>query len=72
VRYALTTPKNRIIFDRYMPKLTEMQVMANDMLTLGLIKNSNIEGLVDDQFAKSVKFDAITDDIRSIFIVPRF
>ena len=68
VRYALTTPKDRIVFDRYQPKITEMQAMADDMQALGLVKNNHIEGLVDDQFAKSVNFDGITDDIHSIFI----
>jgi NitT/TauT family transport system substrate-binding protein len=70
VRYALTTPTNRIIFDLYTPKTTEMQAIANDMLGLGLIKNANIEGLVDDQFANTVKFEGITSDIRSIFVTP--
>jgi NitT/TauT family transport system substrate-binding protein len=68
VRYALTTPKNRILFDLYTPQTAEMQAMTNDMLSLGLIKNANIEGLVDDRFAKTVKFDGFTDDIRSIFL----
>lgn len=70
VRYALTTPKNRIIFDLYTPKISEMQAMADDMFSLGLIKNNNITGLVDDEFAKDVKFDGITDDVSSIFITP--
>ena len=70
VRYALTTPANRIIFDLYTPKTTEMQAIANDMLNLGLIKNANIDGLVDDQFAKIVNFDSITHDISSIFTQP--
>lgn len=70
VRYALTTPANRIIFDLYAPKTTEMQAIANDMLNLGLIKNANIDGLVDDQFAKTVNFDGITHDISSIFTQP--
>jgi len=70
VRYALTTPANRIVFDLYAPKTTEMQAIANDMLNLGLIKNANIDGLVDDQFAKTVNFDGITHDISSIFTQP--
>jgi NitT/TauT family transport system substrate-binding protein len=70
VRYALTTPPNRIIFDLYTPKTTEMQAIANDMLNLGLIKNANIDGLVDDQFAKAVNFEGITNDIKSIFTQP--
>ena len=40
------------------------------MLNLGLIKNANIDGLVDDQFAKTVNFDGITHDISSIFTQP--
>jgi NitT/TauT family transport system substrate-binding protein len=68
VRYALTTPKDRIIYDLYTPKTVEMQAIADDMLSLGLIKSNHIEGLVDDQFAKAVTFDGITDDIRSVFV----
>ncbi|MFZ2727513.1 MAG: ABC transporter substrate-binding protein [Methylococcaceae bacterium] len=70
VRYALTTPKNRILFDYYQPKMTEMQAIADDMLALNLIKTNNIDGLVDDQFAKAVNFEGINDDSRSIFINP--
>ena len=70
VRYALTTPKNRILFDLFTPKNAEMQAIANDMLSLGLIKNANVDGLVDDQFAKAVKFEGISDDIGSVFIAP--
>jgi NitT/TauT family transport system substrate-binding protein len=70
VRFALTTPPNRVIFDLYTPKAAEIQQMADDMQTHGLIKNNNIAGLVDDEFAKDVKFDGITDDVRSIFKTP--
>lgn len=70
MRYALTTPKNRILFDLYQPKMTEMQAIADDMLALDLIKTNNIDGLVDDSFAKNVNFDGINDDSRSIFINP--
>ena len=67
VRYALTTPKDRILFNLYQPKMSEMQAMADNMVNLGLIQNNNINGLVNDQFAKSVNLDGITDDIGSIF-----
>lgn len=67
VNYALNTPKNRILFNLYTPKQAEMQNIANDMVSLGLIKNNNISGLVDDEFAKVVNFNGITDDIHSIF-----
>lgn len=70
VRYALNTPKDRILFDAYLPKHEEMQRIADDMQRLGLIKNNTIEGLVEDQFAKTVQFDGITDDIKSIFKTP--
>jgi NitT/TauT family transport system substrate-binding protein len=62
----MTTPKNRILFNLYTPKQSEMQAIADDMLSLGLIKNNRIDGLVDDQFAKTVDLNNITDDIHSI------
>lgn len=68
VRYALNTPPNRILFDLYTPKTSEMQAIANDMLSLGLVQNADITGLVDDQFAKEVQTDGLTDDIRSVFV----
>jgi NitT/TauT family transport system substrate-binding protein len=67
VNYALNTPPNRVLFDLYQPKQEEMQAMADDMLSLGLIKNNNIVGLVDDQFAKTADLNNIGDDIHSIF-----
>jgi NitT/TauT family transport system substrate-binding protein len=68
VNYALNTPPNRVLFDLYQPKQEEMQVMADDMLSLGLIKSNNIDGLVDDQFAKTADLNNITDDVHSILI----
>lgn len=67
VRYALTTRKGGVLFDLYQPKETEIQIMANDMVSLGLIKNNNIAGLVDDEFAKKVDFNNIGDDIHTVF-----
>lgn len=67
VRYALTTPKNRTVFNHYVPKQAEMQAMANDMLKLGLLETSNIDGLIDDSFAKAVNLDTVTNDLTSIF-----
>ncbi len=67
VRYALTTPKNRTLFDHYVPIQSEMQIMADDMVSLGLLKNNDITGLIDDSFAKAVKTDNVTNDIKSIF-----
>jgi ABC-type nitrate/sulfonate/bicarbonate transport system substrate-binding protein len=68
VRYALTTRKGGVLFNLYQPKETEIQAMANDMVSLGLIKDNNIAGLVDDEFAKNVDFNNIGDDIHTIFL----
>ncbi|NOQ34610.1 MAG: PhnD/SsuA/transferrin family substrate-binding protein [Methylococcaceae bacterium] len=67
VNYALSQPKNRTVFNRYLPKQTEMQAMADDMLKEGMVKNNDITGLVDDSFASKVDLDNITEDIQSIF-----
>jgi len=67
VRYALTHPKNRTLFNHYIPKQSEMQAMADDMVSLGLLKNNDITGLIDDSFAKAVKTDNVGDDLKSIF-----
>ena len=65
LEYAFTTPKNRILYDKYIPKVNEMQEMAELMKKYSLLEQTNIEGLVDDQFAKSAKVDSVTD-IKSI------
>jgi NitT/TauT family transport system substrate-binding protein len=67
VNYALNTPKNRILFDLYQPKPAEIQAIADDMLSLGLIKSNTIGDLVDDEFAKAADFKGISDDVHSIF-----
>jgi len=61
LEYAFTTPKNRILYDKYIPKANEMQEMAELMKKFSLLDQTNIEGLVDDQFAKAVKVEVITD-----------
>lgn len=65
LEYAFTTPKNRILYDKYIPKENEMQEMADLMKKYKLLEQTDIKGLVDDQFAKSVKIESITD-IKSI------
>ena len=67
VNYALTQPKNRTVFNRYLPKQSEMQAMADDMLKEKMIKNNDITGLIDDSFASNVDLNNITTDIQSIF-----
>lgn len=61
VRYALTQPKKRIVFNQYIPKQEEMLYLADLMLKYDLIEDNNIGTLVDDRFAKSVKPDNIKD-----------
>jgi NitT/TauT family transport system substrate-binding protein len=65
-RYAVNESKNRTLYNHYIPLETEMQAMADDMVSLGLLENNNIEGLVDDHFAKSVNFDNLDKNITSI------
>ncbi|MDH5370126.1 MAG: ABC transporter substrate-binding protein [Gammaproteobacteria bacterium] len=65
LEYAFTTPKNRILYDQYIPKESEMQEMADLMKTYKLLEQTNIDGLVDDRFAKSVKVEDI-QDVKSI------
>jgi len=51
VRYAMTTPENRIVYDRYIPKLEELQYMADLMVRFRLIESPDITGLMEDRFA---------------------
>ncbi|MCI5146200.1 MAG: ABC transporter substrate-binding protein [Candidatus Electrothrix sp. AR3] len=63
VQYALNT--ERTIVDQFTPKIEEMQEIADLMVKHSLIDVDTIEGLVDDQFARSVKVDdvEVLDDI---------
>ena len=65
LEYAFGTPANRILYDTYIPKDSEMQEMAELMKQYRLLEQTNIDGLVDDTFAKAVKVESITD-IKSI------
>ncbi|MEY4767952.1 MAG: hypothetical protein RL637_591 [Pseudomonadota bacterium] len=67
LNYALTSPRGRTVFDMFTPRQAEMQTMADDMLNLGLSKTNDINGLVDDEFAKSTPLGNVNDDIHSIF-----
>jgi NitT/TauT family transport system substrate-binding protein len=70
VEYALTTPPNRIVYDRFLPKEEEIQFLADQMVKYSLLENNNISGLVDDRFAKAVNLEGITDT-KSILQAPR-
>jgi NitT/TauT family transport system substrate-binding protein len=60
VEFALSTPENRILYDRFTPRIDEMQYMADLMVEYGLLKQRCIRGLVDDQFARTVDVNNIT------------
>ncbi len=67
VKYALQTPEDRIVFDKYMPVEEELQKMADLMLRFNLIKTNTITGLVEDRFAREANLDHI-DGLSSIFV----
>ncbi|MEW6112309.1 MAG: ABC transporter substrate-binding protein [Thermodesulfobacteriota bacterium] len=61
VEYALQTPPNRIVYDRFVPEEPEIRYMADQMVKFGLIQNNEISGLVDARFAKNANLEGITD-----------
>lgn len=65
ITYAMTTPPGRIVYDQFVPKQSELQQMADLMVKYGLITSNDIDGLVEDKFAKQVEVNHISglDDI---------
>lgn len=66
VKYALSNPsKDRVVFDRFLPLSEEFQHMARLMVRYGLTETDNIDGLVDNRFAKEASLLGIegTDTI---------
>lgn len=61
LEYAFTTPKDRILFDQYIPKESEMKQMAEMMKQVGLLENTDVSGLVEDRFARAVKVEEVLD-----------
>jgi NitT/TauT family transport system substrate-binding protein len=61
VTYALSTPENRIVYDKFTPQHAEMKHLAELMVDYGLLENSHIEALVEDRFARNVDVTDITD-----------
>ena len=59
VKYALETPKDRIVFDQYTPKEDELQHIADLMVHFNLLQTSSIKGLVEDRFAREVDVGGI-------------
>jgi NitT/TauT family transport system substrate-binding protein len=60
IRYALTTPPNRIQYHHAVPQTAEIQQLADLMVHYHLIDDNDIAGLVDDRFARSATLDGIT------------
>jgi len=55
VRYAFTNPAGRVRFDLSTPRLEELQEMAQEMVTSGLLGSlPDLRGMVDDRFARAV------------------
>ncbi len=61
ITYALTTPETRIAYDRFMPRRTEIQELADKMHRYGLVSHTDITALVDDRFARQVDLSDVTD-----------
>ncbi len=59
IEYAMSTPNNRIVFEKFVPQEKEMQYIADLMQHFGLIKSNNISGLIDDSFARDVDLQNI-------------
>ena len=62
VRYALHVAGGRTIYDEYIPRIEEMQEIADLMVRYKLIESNNIEGIIDAQFAEN----ADTDNVETI------
>ncbi len=61
VRYALTTPAGRVVYDRFVPQTAELQSMADLMVRYGLTRHADITGLVDDRLALAASLEGIGD-----------
>ncbi|MDH5324641.1 MAG: ABC transporter substrate-binding protein [Gammaproteobacteria bacterium] len=60
VTYALENPPNRTNFDRYVPQMDEMRKIVRLMKQFGLTDSIDVEGVVDDSFARQAPLDNIT------------
>ena len=69
IRYALTTPKARIDYQRSVPQSSEIQLLADLMVQYKLIDHNDITGLVEDRFAHEADLKDISA-IGSILRLP--
>lgn len=61
VEYALTTPPDRTIYDRFIPMQEELQYLADQMVRFHLLKHNDITGLIEDRFARTANLEGIAD-----------
>ncbi len=61
VKYAMTNPPDRIVYDRFVPKAEELGEMARRMVQYGLSEHADIAGLIEDRFAKGADIQAVRD-----------
>jgi NitT/TauT family transport system substrate-binding protein len=66
VQYALNTPEDRIVFNKYIPINEEIQEIADEMVKFGLIEDSRVEMILNDEFAKNTTLDGINEKIECI------
>ena len=69
VRHALTEPLGRIRYDQFIPRVDELQVMADLMVRFDLIDHADIQGLVEDRFAVAANTDGIDEE--SSILLPK-
>lgn len=65
VKYAMNTPEDRIVYDRFVPKQEELREMAQLMVRFGLTGSADVDGLVDDRFARGADLSGV-DGLDSI------
>jgi NitT/TauT family transport system substrate-binding protein len=70
VEYAMNTPPDRIVFDKFVPEIAEIQLIADLMVKFKLSESADVTGLVDDRWAKGANLEGITD-ITSVVIPPK-
>ena len=61
IEFALDHPKNRVVFDRFVPKEKELQFLADQMYYFKLLDHTRIPGLVEDRFALASNLEGISD-----------
>ncbi len=59
VQYALETPQDRIVFNKYLPVEDELKKMADLMVRFKLLKEGMVTGLVDNQFVRQADISDI-------------